>query len=761
MNTRARDRLFWGALTVELLVFVVWQGAHLGGFQWTTDEGLYVMRVRLLQQGYALYRDIWTDQLPGMVHIVRLAFAVGGARVESARAAMVLISAGGLLATALLARRLAGRLGALLVTPLVAITPNYYWLSRAAISPTLPATSLAVMALALVAGYAASKRRGTLLAAGLMMAAALYVKATAILVAGACLVWLWQAAGERRAFWRDVIIWGTATALPLLLALAVEHPVDMWRQFVQTQVVSAGMALKIGPHAAKIGAYLLENWGLTAAALAGLLVCLWGQRWRLAIISSWLGVVIVALLVRSPMWPGHHLSVLLYPLGILAAVAVQALAAAWRARRANWPAALAALGLGAQLVALPGIARTNGALAAAPTYLSTVEAVEFLRERYPQGAKVISDYHMIPFRAGSTVPPSLATVTKKRLQLGLLDADTLANTALAKDVQVILLWDEQLSADAEFVAWARERYALAFKWGYHDILCQPQPGEALFEADVRVGSALTLERYGVRRLAAAPGEAWELVLYWRVHAPLEQQLHGFVHVVDDAGNQIAQHDQLAFGLEHVSTEWQVGELIEDRYEIAVPAAVRPGQYHFSVGLYGADDRQRLPMRLNVSGDELGGQMVLQPRPVVHWPAVMTAPDVDHATALRYGGLAELAGWNAQVTGEAVRVELVWRGLEPLMTPEYVVFAHLRQGGQLAAQADGPPGDGARPTTGWQSGEYIVDTRSIPTAGLAPGDYDLYVGLYDPLTGARAPVRAPDGAPLPGDEALVGQVAVSR
>ena len=31
------------------------------------------MRARLLQQGFALYCDIWTDQFPGMVQIVQLA----------------------------------------------------------------------------------------------------------------------------------------------------------------------------------------------------------------------------------------------------------------------------------------------------------------------------------------------------------------------------------------------------------------------------------------------------------------------------------------------------------------------------------------------------------------------------------------------------------------------------------------------------------------------------------------------------------------
>ena len=193
---RAGRRLFWGLLAAELILFVSWQCAHLGGFQWTTDEGLYAMRARLLQQGYALYRDIWTDQLPGMVQVVWLAFGLGRSQIEAARAAVVLLSSMGLLGAALVARRLAGDLGALIVVPVVAGTPNYYWLSRAVVSPDLPSTSLGVLSLALMAVYSDNERRWALFASGVVMAAALYIKATALLVAVPCVLWLWLKRSE-------------------------------------------------------------------------------------------------------------------------------------------------------------------------------------------------------------------------------------------------------------------------------------------------------------------------------------------------------------------------------------------------------------------------------------------------------------------------------------------------------------------------------------------------------------------------------------
>ena len=44
------------------------------------------------------------------------------------------------------------------------------------------------------------------------------------------------------------------------------------------------------------------------------------------------------------------------------------------------------------------------------------------------------------------------------------------------------------------------------------------------------------------------------------------------------------------------------------------------------------------------------------------------------------------------------------------------------------------------------------------ATAAPGDYELEVGLYDPATGARAPVKAAGGASL-GDRLVLGKVRV--
>jgi hypothetical protein len=80
----------------------------------------------------------------------------------------------------------------------------------------------------------------------------------------------------------------------------------------------------------------------------------------------------------------------------------------------------------------------------------------------------------------------------------------------------------------------------------------------------------------------------------------------------------------------------------------------------------------------------------------------------------------------------------------------VVFVHVvdAQDG-IRGQRDSMPVDGQRPTSGWVSGEIVVDGYRIEIRdGEARGDaYRLAIGLYDPATGERLPVVDAQGETL--------------
>lgn len=91
--------------------------------------------------------------------------------------------------------------------------------------------------------------------------------------------------------------------------------------------------------------------------------------------------------------------------------------------------------------------------------------------------------------------------------------------------------------------------------------------------------------------------------------------------------------------------------------------------------------------------------------------------------------------------------------------DYTLFMHLLDAqGNKVAQLDAPPAGDGQPTSAWQPGEQIaVPFELFPPSPLAPGKYDLVMGLYD-ATGTRLPLNSgpPADAVRAGSDALLVQ-----
>ena len=143
--------------------------------------------------------------------------------------------------------------------------------------------------------------------------------------------------------------------------------------------------------------------------------------------------------------------------------------------------------------------------------------------------------------------------------------------------------------------------------------------------------------------------------------------------------------------------------------------------------------------------------------------VMRAPsNVGTPVRARFGDSALLVGYDVQAPSGASRsltLTLTWQALAPMSTP-YKVFVHLvGDNEQIVAQRDSVPGDGELPTTGWIANEYLTDryVLELPPS-LAPGDYSLYVGFYDPQTTVRLGVFDADNKSA-GDRWLLRKLAL--
>ncbi len=95
-----------------------------------------------------------------------------------------------------------------------------------------------------------------------------------------------------------------------------------------------------------------------------------------------------------------------------------------------------------------------------------------------------------------------------------------------------------------------------------------------------------------------------IVLRWKPAAPLPVNYTVFVHLVDAAGNTVAQHDgQPRWLFENLATRWQVGQSVLDAHSIVAP--LPPGNYRVRVGLYDWQTLARLPLTDGADSVELG------------------------------------------------------------------------------------------------------------------------------------------------------------
>jgi len=89
------------------------------------------------------------------------------------------------------------------------------------------------------------------------------------------------------------------------------------------------------------------------------------------------------------------------------------------------------------------------------------------------------------------------------------------------------------------------------------------------------------------------GETTDLTLYWQALEEPRAVYTAFLHVLNEAGETVAQADHWPGGLP--SDIWDKGQVITDRTPLTLPADLPPGRYTVRLGLYTADDGRRLPV----------------------------------------------------------------------------------------------------------------------------------------------------------------------
>ncbi len=257
-------------------------------------------------------------------------------------------------------------------------------------------------------------------------------------------------------------------------------------------------------------------------------------------------------------------------------------------------------------------------------------------------------------------------------------------------------------------------------------------------------------------LVAAP----DAMLYVRLSGPTEVQLGPFELAPDF----------------YPRSDWQRGNIVQQNVQFTLPEDLPGGRYHVQAQLLTEDGRpypvagSRAPLTLlerrHGAAVPLSGEwadiFVIQVEErdrSYHPPLFRQRADV------RFGDVLRLRGYHISQktlrTGESTTLTVYWQTQQ---RPDriYAAFHHLKAAdGTMIWHEDTWPQAGIYTTQHWLAGEVVAETLEITIPeGTPPGEYTLYVGLYDAATGDRLPANDAQGTALPDGQVLLLTLAVA-
>lgn len=388
-------------------------------FEFDPDEGYNLAKALLVEQGYTLYAEIWSDQPPLYTYLLRAFFNQFGWTVENARLLTLLFSSLLLLVLYDSVRMAAGHFSAIATVALLVLSSNYVPLSVAAMVG-LPSIAFAVGSVWMLARWRASGSPWSLALSGGLLGCALATKLfTAFLlplVGIMAFASAWRRSGASSAVGSG-LIWG----LGLFLTLAIIVAPDL-SQATAEQLIGTHASGRSGMSSSGIGEFLRDDAFMFGLAAAGMGVAFRSLNIVGLAFSGWLLLAVLGMSSHSPIWY-HHILLLSVPASALAGLGLGT--ALGREHGNRFHIAAGAIALTLLLVAIVYSHPTRLQELIEPRgSMSTSKALAVERSLAPYEERVstmISSRQIYAFRLGLTMPPNLAVTSLKRFGTGNID----------------------------------------------------------------------------------------------------------------------------------------------------------------------------------------------------------------------------------------------------------------------------------------------------------------------------------------------------
>ncbi len=266
-------------------------------------------------------------------------------------------------------------------------------------------------------------------------------------------------------------------------------------------------------------------------------------------------------------------------------------------------------------------------------------------------------------------------------------------------------------------------------------------------------SSIKMLGYDLPRTTFAPGETITLTTYTESLAPPYFTLGWRVQLVGRADEIVSQVSGDPFAAKYPLQRWPPGVSTRDVWSLPLKSDIAPGVYELRMGLYRRTDGQETS---SWYADQTTGAIISNKKPVwgaapiaqikVPLPPPPTA-ELNEAIPLntRVGDDFALSRYalSADPVTRNIHLTLYW---QDLITTEndYTVFVHvLDAGGQVVAQKDAQPLDGAYPTSVWDAREIVRDSYDLTIPADARGPFSIETGMYSQPNLQRLPIGNSD------------------
>jgi len=592
-------RRHWGPLSFSALTLAFLAGRllALGDFNWTHDEGAYISAGWMVSKGYHLYEETMCSSPPLLIHLLAFFLSVFGRSISVARAAIVVYCVIGFICVGLIAKEMDGWPAAILASAILFIPSEIFSYSLRAFS-TVPAMCLVAGAILAEIRYFRTGSRAWLVLAGVMTAGGLLTKllvmfAIPMPIMAVLLRHFWR--GHRRSDLGETL-WLREIAIDSLVALlSIFLPIAVYLLAMNPQAAIENTIQFQLEGRTQHGLWIIDNlWEMLkimrdqlplvilAAIGAGRLYRIRPLRSTLLIGGSL--ALVAFLLNHSPLYD-HHVTAVFFPLAILAAVEISAIARHL---------------LGIRVPGIQQLTRTQIVeIAILPIFAlslvvslnsnrlewmkfhtpdeSELSAIQFLQRTTQPGDLVVSDEPLLPLLAERKIVPMLTEVSWKRLRVGDLSPEEMIELTERRHPAAVVIWKERFE-NTVYDHWVRRHYSLAhLDSSSHRVYLE---STADIPDDYHFTEELILLGYNYEvGDAVANIHRLEFTVFWRPLTPSGMAQLRFELI--DSSNHVVGTCSGAFQWDD-ETKNDEFDFVPDHRVLDMVPGTPPGQYHICV-----------------------------------------------------------------------------------------------------------------------------------------------------------------------------------